>query len=154
MRTRSARKRSSRKKAADILTPLTRADAIKMMRWGSGKRITPENANKKQVTDYLRAHGIRVRRNQVGQATYKRKDGTESKVPYGEKGMADLTAFVPVPKVPRAFYVLNIEMKADKGTQEADQIRWQEECELNGEFYLLAKSYEPVESFLKEKGIR
>jgi hypothetical protein len=113
------------------------------------KRQTPESYVALQICDYLTAHNIRYRRNQVGRAQF----GKYS-VPFGEKGEADYTAYIPVPNAKGTFYILHIECKAKNGRHAEIQKDWRDMVERYGEYYLVAKSYEPVESFLKEKGIR
>ena len=109
------------------------------------KSTTPESLAAGQITDFLTAHAIRYKRNQVGVARY----GSHF-VKYGEKGEADYTAFVPAGD--RKFYILNIECKAENGRQSYEQKLWQQLVEAMGEFYIVARSYEPVRDWLKEKG--
>lgn len=111
------------------------------------RKKTPEGLVASQITDFLTAHHIRYTRNNVGVARY-----GNHYVKYGENGAADYTAFVPA-KEPRTFYILNIETKAPKATQRAHQELWQQLVESMGEFYILARSYEPVEAWLKERKV-
>ena len=117
------------------------------------KRLTPESALKKLVLDYLAANRIHVRRNQVGMM-----DVGGRKVPFGEKGEADCTAYVPTYHVRRAFsdgstckmfFILHLEFKAPKGVQTAHQKAWQADAESRGEFYLVVKSLDEVIAWLE-----
>jgi uncharacterized protein (DUF1330 family) len=113
------------------------------------KHQTPESAVSRQIADWLVAHGIYARRNNVGVAKFGNRF-----VAYGEKGEPDRTAFFPVKGKKNQFHIVHIEVKADKGAQRYEQKIWQQCAEKRGEFYVLARSFEDVESFLKEKGIR
>ena len=114
------------------------------------KRLTPESALKKLVLDYLAAKRIHVRRNQVGMM-----DVGGRKVPFGEKGEADCTAYVPFmtvlwkPHEVKTFIILNLEFKAPKGKQSAHQKAWQADAEARGEFYLVVKSLDEVIAWLE-----
>ena len=110
------------------------------------KRLTPESALKKLVLDYLAAKRIHVRRNQVGMM-----DVGGRKVPFGEKGEADCTAYVPlIQGLPRSviYYILHLEFKAPKGVQSAHQKAWQADAEARGEFYLLVRDLDEVIAWL------
>jgi hypothetical protein len=109
---------------------------------GRVKRLTPESALKKLVLDYLAAKRIHVRRNQVGMM-----DVGGRKVPFGEKGEADCTAYVPLGSGSfgrTLFRILHLEFKAPKGKQSQAQISWQRDAELRGEHYLLVRDLDEV----------
>lgn len=121
------------------------------------RRVTPEGALKRLVLDYLAARRIRVKRNQVGVMNVGGR-----RIPFGEKGEADLTAFVPCwrddgfaleanrPRFWRhLFFVLNLELKAPNGRQSFEQKLWQQAVEASGEYYLLVNNLDQVIEWLE-----
>jgi hypothetical protein len=110
--------------------------------------VTPETAANIQIADYLRAMRWRFKRNQVGVARY-----GKSYVRYGELGEADWTIYMPVPKIPNAFYIVHVETKSIKGRQRHEQKIWQACAEANGEFYILARSFDPIQALARAKGV-
>lgn len=109
------------------------------------RKVGPESSLQRLVCDYLTARGIRWKRNNVGVAKY----GSHF-VRYGEKGEADVTAYVRHPAADDAFRILNLEFKAPDGRQRYEQKIWQSCVEASGEYYLLVKSLDQVERWLKE----
>ena len=125
---------------------------VKRPRGTSGardRRVTPEGGLKRLVLDYLAARRIRVKRNQVGVMNVAGR-----RIPFGEKGEADLTAFVPVGTngLNRTwFYILNLELKSPDGRQSFEQKMWQQAVEASGEFYLLVRSLDDVIAWLEAR---
>lgn len=115
------------------------------------RRVTPEGALLRLVRDYLSVKRIRYTRNQVGLMNVAGR-----RIPFGEKGAADLTAFVPAHiftgrlPPPNVFYILNLELKSPGGRQSYEQKIWQQGVEANGEHYLLVRDLDQVIAWIEE----
>lgn len=139
-----------------------------MKQRAKSRKVTPEAAACRQITDYLTAHGIRYFSNEV----YRGPTKSGAWLNVGEQGMADYTAFVPfdlarcldtcgLSLTPLArksmrsdlFLLLHIEVKAQRGKQSPIQKAWQEAEETDGRYYIIANGYEPVEAWLKQRGL-
>jgi hypothetical protein len=122
----------------------------------------------RQVADYLLARRILFFRMQTG-AHLAGGVGRQRLIRYGVTGMADLQAY---PRVPLGFgkflfptadngkqelitgpLPLWIECKSSSGKQRPEQISFQKIVEDNGHGYILARSYEDVEAWLKARGL-
>jgi len=109
-------------------------------------RGTPEGAVKASIQEYLTLRGIYWKRNQVGVLS----NGAGRRVSFGNKGEADITAYVPHAAVKGAFYILHIECKApDGGRQSPWQKAEQQAVEALGHKYVIARSIDDVEAALK-----
>ena len=124
------------------------------------RKATPESGVSGQIVDYLNAHGIRSVRNDVVRGRIVGGGYIDTQHP---RGTADRTAYVPYRvkhevtglwvTLPGAFRILHIETKAPRGKQSPEQVVWQSLVESYGEHYIVAKSYEPIEAWLREKGV-
>lgn len=102
--------------------------------------MTPETKLKGEVQDFLTVYGMFWMRLQSGKV--KVRNGWMQLCP---TGTADLVVF---PK--NGFGVGWIELKQLKGTQQQSQVDFQAKAEAAGHPYLVARSVDEVEQWLKE----
>jgi hypothetical protein len=116
------------------------------------KSRTPESGVLTEILQCLRNHRILCFRMNTGAHVATDAHGKARLIRYGVKGMADVLAFPHRDAVfpPR---VLWIEAKGAKGKQTSEQHIFQQIVELDGHWYLVCRSYEELESYLKERGV-
>lgn len=126
------------------------------------RRSTPEGLVLRSILDYLAAKRILCFRMNTG--FLQSKGG--SWVRFGTVGMADILAFPAVSYIPtlkgalkveggewvKYIQPLWIEAKAEKRRQTPDQAGFQKIVQDNGHAYIVARSIDDVESWLKEHG--
>jgi hypothetical protein len=119
----------------------------KTIRKRARKSRTPESGVLAEILQCLRNHRILCFRMNVGV----HQVGSRF-IRYGVKGMSDVLAFPhrdhPFPPRP-----LWIEAKAAKGKQTSEQHIFQQVVELDGHWYLVCRSYEELEAYLRSKGV-
>lgn len=111
--------------------------------------MKPEQAIQKSILDYLAVLKVWYRRMNSGVMAGEYK-GKRSFVRFGTPGMADILAAPLIQGRPEFLW---IEVKAPKGKQSEAQAEFQKEVEGGGHSYLIAKSIDDVEQWLKQKGV-
>jgi hypothetical protein len=99
-----------------------------------------ESEIQKAITDYLKAHGVKHWRNNMGAVMH----SVKGEVRYRKnpnKGIPDLFCLY-------CGLLVGIEVKA-KTKQTKEQLEWQKELEDNGAVYILARSVADVDAALK-----
>jgi hypothetical protein len=114
------------------------------------RRIKPEAAVQKCVTDYLTAKRILFFRMNSGAVVSEYK-GKSRMIRYGTPGMSDLVAF-PLrwdkPHTWRLPGIIWLEVKAPNGVQSDAQKSFQALVESNGHRYAIVRSLEDLEAVL------
>lgn len=134
-------------------------------RTSSGRKIKPENAVQRAVTDLLAAERILFFRQQSRTFMVPGEGGRTRPMFVGWPGMADLVAFPIRPvniKLPETSsdcrlampVILWVECKSPVGKQSEDQKLFQEEVCRHGHHYIVARSSDDVLAWLKEYGAR
>lgn len=108
------------------------------------RRVTPEGAVLKAVTDYLAARRILAFRMNTG-AMSAEHNGKKRFMRFGTPGMADVLAF---PFRGSFIIPLWLEVKSDKGKQSEAQKAFQVMVQAEGHRYAVVRSIEDVEALL------
>jgi hypothetical protein len=144
----------------------------KTIRKRARKSRTPESGVLAEILQCLRSHRILAFRMNVGMHKIEGRY-----IKYGVSGMADILAF-PSVKLPEAILdilleneqcvsnvvlrrllrdgnpqPLWVEAKAVKGKQSPNQSIFQQVVEADGHWYVVVRSYEELEAYLKSKGV-
>jgi len=115
-----------------------------------------EREVQRAILGYLCARRILAFRMQTGAHVAENK-GRQRLIRYGAPGMADVLAF-PLTAVGAGGVVIEgimplwIECKSAKGQQTPAQLSFQKIVEDNGHAYIVARSIDDVEKWLKERG--
>jgi hypothetical protein len=129
----------------------------KTMRKRARKSRTPESGVLAEILQCLRNHRILCFRMNTG-AHLSEYKGRKQLVRYGVRGMADVLAFAHVTESTHerensGTRVVWIEAKAAKGKQSPDQSIFQQVVEADGHWYVVVRSYEELEAYLRSKGV-
>jgi hypothetical protein len=107
-----------------------------------------EKLTQKAILEWLAAKRVWATRMQTGAVVSEYKGKTRM-LKFGVQGMADILAFWPVYDG-RGFLPVWIEVKSDIGRQSELQKSFEADVLERGHCYILARSVEGVEEFLKE----
>jgi hypothetical protein len=135
----------------------------KTIRKRARKSRTPESGVLAEILQCLRNHRILCFRMNTGAHVATDAKGKPRMIRYGVKGMADVLAFVNIRTLPNVPAILRatdfttqviwIEAKAKGGKQSPDQSIFQQVVEADGHWYVVVRSYEELEAYLKSKGV-
>jgi hypothetical protein len=127
----------------------------KTIRKRARKSRTPESGVLAEILQCLRNHRILCFRMNTGAHVATDAKGKPRMIRYGTVGMADVLAF-PEREVSGGEWVsqpLWIEAKAAKGKQSPHQEGFEKIVKDNGCWYVVVRSYEELEAYLKAKGV-
>jgi hypothetical protein len=130
----------------------------KTIRKRARKSRTPEGSVMREIAQCLGNHRILAYRMNVGAHEAKDAHGKARLIRYGTVGMADWIAFPIAPInvgdcVGSATRALWIEAKAAKGKQTPSQEAFEKIVTDNGCWYVVVRSYEELEAYLRSKGV-
>jgi hypothetical protein len=123
----------------------------KTIRKRARKSRTPESGVLAEILQCLRNHRILCFRMNTGAHVATDAKGKPRMIRYGVKGMADVLAFTRHNFV--QIFPLWIEAKANGGKQSDAQSIFQQVVEADGHWYVVVRSYEELEAYLKSKGV-